>query len=581
MTLDSADSLKIRHPLLSRRCTPALPLGVVGAVAVAGLLAGCNNNQAAPLGVCSVATAIPISLAVGQSMALDPTASGGCFGFPATASTADSAEYVMVAQSAAAIPTDSSPFELTGISSAGVAASRAPWRGYRVPPPRSNAARFDAFLHSPDRPWNRPVRADLQRAYRPGPRRVPVNLGTVRSFVVCSGPSCSSTDTIWARAQGLGAHVAIYIDTLTPLPGGLGGFSTNAFDSLLQVLDQRIYPIDIQNFGAVTDIDTNGVVIALFTPVVNQLVTRTDCEANGYIAGFFYAGDLYPGLSQEFNNGEIYYSVVPDPDSTVSCAHSVASIEELTPPTFAHELEHMINFGQHVLMRPTSPGAEEGWLDEGLARYAEELAARSWLPGDTSNFHQYMTFGNLYDAYQYLLDPGESYLLLDFDNGTLAEAGASWLFVDYLVDQYGPNVAGELVQSQFIGPQNVAARTGASWNSVVTDWALANWVSDLPGLSAPSQLRYTTWSFRATYDTLHESSDPVTASRFPDAYPLMPQVVGGSQVLLTGELRSGSGSYVRAAQGPGDAAFAVDFTLNNTTGLGTTIVPRLDIIRTR
>ncbi len=553
---------------------------MVGAVAVASVLVGCSN-QSAPLGVCSVATAIPVSLAVGQYAVLDPTASGGCFGFPANASATDSAEYVMVAQSAAAIPTDSSPFELTGISAAGVAASRAPWRGSRVPQPLSNAAKFEAFRLSPDRPWNRTISAGLRQPYRSGPLRAPIAVGSLRSFVVCAVSSCATTDTVWARAQGVGTNVAIYIDTITPLPGGLAGFSASEFDSLLQVLDQRLYPIDIQNFGAVTDIDGNGVVIALLTPVVNKLVTRTECEANGYISGFFWAGDLAPGESQLYNNGEIYYSVVPDPDSTLSCAHPVAKVEQVLSPTFAHELEHMISFGQHVIVRQGS--AEQGWLDEGLARYATELAARSWLPGpgDTSNFHGYLTFNDLYNAYQYLLDPGAYYLLLVNDNGTLGESGASWLFVRYLIDQYGSNLAGALVQSPFIGPQNITARTMTNWDSLVTHWALANWVSDLPGFAAPSQLKYTTWSFRATYDTLHESSDPETASFYPYAYPLMPPVQGGSQVSLNGELRSGSGSYVRAVQGPGDPAFAVDFTLNNTTGLGTTIVPRLDVVRTR
>src|SRR2546429_9989692 len=32
------------------------------------------------------------------------------------------------------------------------------------------------------------------------------------------------------------------------------------------------------------------------------------------------------------------------------------------------------------------------------------------------------------------------------DNGTLAEVGASWLFVRYLMDQYGGALAGGLVQ---------------------------------------------------------------------------------------------------------------------------------------
>ncbi|HXR22089.1 MAG TPA: hypothetical protein VN786_06000, partial [Acidimicrobiales bacterium] len=229
----------------------------------------------------------------------------------------------------------------------------------------------------------------------------------------------------------------------------------------------------------------------------------------------------------------------------------------------------------------------EGWLDEGLARYATELAARSFLPGDTTTYHQYLTFGDLYNAYQYLLDPGDSYLLLVADNGTLAESGASWLFVRFLVDQYStsiPNLPALLVQSPYIGPMNITARTnGGSFQTIVTDWAMANYVSHLqvPGFTAPAALKYTSWSFRATYDTLHRSSNALTASRYPLDYPLVPAVAPGDQVYLSGKLRSGSGYYVRAMQGPAAQAFALSFTLDGTNALDTTVVPRLDVVRIR
>ena len=129
-------------------------------------------------------------------------------------------------------------------------------------------------------------------------------------------------------------------------------------------------------------------------------------------------------------------------------------------------------------------GAEDGWLDEGLSKYAEELAGRSYLPGDSATFSQY-AFNEVFDAYKYLTAPGSNPLLIPFDNGTLAEIGASWLFVRYAVDQYGDSLPRKLVQSSLTGAANVAAQVGQPFDAVVTRWALANWVSDLPGFMAP------------------------------------------------------------------------------------------------
>src|SRR5438034_6016668 len=117
----------------------------------------------------------------------------------------------------------------------------------------------------------------------------------------------------------------------------------------------------------------------------------------------------------------------------------------------------MISYVQHVLVRVGQ--SEEGWLDEGLSKYAEELAGRSYLPGDTAKFSQY-AIGDVYDAYQYLRATGTSPLLIEFDQGTLAEVGASWLFVRYLVDQYGAALPGKLDQTTLSGAVNVAAQRG-------------------------------------------------------------------------------------------------------------------------
>ncbi len=234
----------------------------------------------------------------------------------------------------------------------------------------------------------------------------------------------------------------------------------------------------------------------------------------------------------------------------------------------------MINFVQHVLVRRGQ--SEEGWLDEGLSKYAEELAGRSYLPGDPATFTRY-AIDPVYDAYQYLSATGSYPLEIPEDTGKIGEIGASWLFTRYLVDQFGDSLPHRLVNSALSGSANVAAQTGQPFATSLTNWALANWVSDLPGFTAPPQLRYTSWHFRTTYQSLH-SQDP---GDFLLPFPLVPKASSGDAITLSGVLQSGSGLYQRALQRGGAAGFGLLFAGAGGAPLPPAVAARLNIIRIR
>jgi hypothetical protein len=418
----------------------------------------------------------------------------------------------------------------------------------------------------------------------PQPAGPPV-LGTLRTFVVCANLTCSGnggTKPVTAKATTLGQHIAIYVDTAAPKPG-LGSAD---LDTLKTVFDTLLFPLDTTAFGGVTDVDSNGVVLVLMTGVVNSLVTRAQCQppggGGGYIAGFFLSADLDTSRIASFNRGEIFYSIVADPSGTLSCPHTVSQVKKAIPGTFTHELQHMINFGQHVLWLQGRK-AEEGWLDEGLSKYAEELAGRRYLQiGDTLTFNDYV-INDVYDAYQYLSSTGKSPLLIPIDQGNFAEIGASWLFVRYLVDQFGASVTRKLDVSTLAGAANVAAQTGQSFPTTVTRWALANWVSDLPGFATPPELAYTSWGFRTrTFPSAHARD----STHFPLPYPLVPPVGAGNAVSLpvnsSDSLHSGSGVYQRVIQDPSAPGFALLFTRDGTVApFPLRIVARLNVIRIR
>jgi hypothetical protein len=567
---------------MTRRTAVQLMLGSLFAATACS-----SDHPMTPLPTCHSATASQLTLAVAAYTSLDPSTDAGCVAIAANTS-ASQAEYLFVPQSAAGAWGQSTTFQL---QNATLAATAMPAAQRLAPPfgPRSAAFQFDATLrrigqaHAPYAA-NAASRASLQRvasAPTTPPLVTPPVAGSLRTFAVCANLNCSKFQKVTARAQAVGAHVAIYVDTLAPA----GGLDSADIDTLKQVFDTRLYPLDTSTFGGVTDLDTNGVVIALMTPVVNALVTKTACASTGYIAGFFFPDDL--NLSAPIdssNHGEIFYSIVADSAGTVSCAHSRASVKRVIPGTFMHEFQHMINLAQHVLFK-NGAATEEGWLDEGLSKYAEEIAGRSFLlptcssyPGpcpDTTSFSTY-AINDVYDAYQYLSATGNNPLLIQYDQGTLAEVGASWLFVRYIVDQFGTQVPGKLDQTTLVGSANVTAQTGQSFTTTVTQWALANWVSDLAGFTTPTALSYTSWHFRSrTFPSLNQQ-DPTD---FPLPFPLVPTQASSASVSLSGTLLSGSGVYLRVLQDPGAAAFTLSFSGPSAT-FGSA-VPRLNVIRIR
>jgi hypothetical protein len=526
-----------------------------------------------------------VSLAVGQYVAIDPAPDSGCVVFPANG-PADSAEYLLVPQLATGAPGKTSSYRLAGdtIKPAAVApAFSAPVLADLGP-----GERFHTFLRLGDEarwrglnPQIAPVGVAGEAGRSPAVPAGPPVLNSQRQFQVCATVTCSRFNTVTAKVRAVKNKVVIYVDTLAPAPPN--GLDSTALDSLGALFDARLYATDTAAFGRESDIDTNSVVLVLMTPTVNKLVTAAQCDTTGFVAGFFFGVDLDPAFSRDArsNRSELFYSLVADPAGTLSCAHSTTQVQRLVPITFIHEFQHMISYNQHVLR--LGGGGEVLWLNEGLSHYAEELGGRTYAPG-TLEFSRF-TIGNLYNAYQYLDSTGSHFLLPTDGIGSLAERGAAWLFVRYLVDRYSGDTTvaawnaftRQMIATADTGAQNVANRTGGSFTTVVTRWALANWVSDLPGFTAPPELRYDSWAFRTTYASLH-TQVPAT---FLKAFPLTPTFSAGRLVSLTGTLHAGSGSYHRALQAPSAPGFTLLFSTSGGGPLDPALVPRLNVIRIR
>ena len=534
--------------------------------------AACSDGSGPTLRPCTAA-GFPVSLTVGQYVAIDPAPDAGCTVF--SANGALDAEYLVVPQLATGEPGKTSSFRLTGDTIRPVTMS-APLGGAPEGAELSPAERFHAFLrHGDEMRWGLARgRAAVTAKPLPAAAAGPPTYGSSRQFKVCARLDCSRFTTVTATVRAVKSKVAVFVDNLAPA----GGLDSAALDSLGTVFDTRLYPTDTAAFGRESDIDGNSVVLVLMTPVVNKLVTAAECLKSGFVAGFFYGVDLDPTLANS-NAGEIFYSLVADPTGSVSCSQSTTFVERIVPVTFVHEFQHMISYNQHVLVG--GGNGEVLWLNEGFSHYAEELGGRTYAPG-SPEFSRF-TIGDLYNAYQYLDSTGNHFLLPTAGIGSLAERGAAWLFVRYIVDRYsiGTTVTQwnaftrQLLQTTKTGADNVAAVTRQSFDTVVTRWALANWVSDLPGFTAPTALKYDSWAFRATYASL-SVQDP---TNFPKPFPLTPTQSAGRSVSISGTLRAGSGVYHRALQAPNDPGFTLLFSTGSGGPLNPVLVPRLTVIR--
>jgi hypothetical protein len=130
-----------------------------------------------------------------------------------------------------------------------------------------------------------------------------------------------------------------------------------------------------------------------------------------------------------------------------------------------------------------------------------------------------------------------------------------------------------MVGTQNTGAQNITTATGDPFATVVSRWALANWMSDVG--SAPPELKYDSWAFHPVFSSLHTQR----GNLFPKFFPLEPTISAARDVNLSGTLRAGSGIYHRATQPAGDPGFTLQFTTPSGALINASLVPRLNVIR--
>ncbi|HEU4988404.1 MAG TPA: hypothetical protein VFT41_01315 [Gemmatimonadaceae bacterium] len=424
-------------------------------------------------------------------------------------------------------------------------------------------------------------RASFSRTVAPPP------VGSTRSFRVLSSIQNSNYQwkTVGAQLVYAGANVLLYIDTLAPA----GGFTASQLQQFGQYFDGTLYPIDTTDFGQPSDVDNNGHVIMLMSPVVNGLSPSAQCSTQGFVAGFFDQEDFAGPTDPNSNQGEIFYSIVPDPNGSASCVHTVSDVEFDIPATFLHELQHLINFSQHVIVH--NGPAETGWLDEGLSIIAEEAGAVHYeqkcpppscrtdpsqiFPDSAESFVQ----GFLYDSYQYALLPDTASVTLhsDSDNG-FSWRGGDWLLMRYLGDQTNNGVFRKLEDTYATGVANIEAAMGTPFPTLFSDFGLALYTDSLPGLprnTAPAVDRFVTRNMPQLWARLYVTSGPSADVPYPAPVRLFSITADTSSSLMS----PGTTAYYRLDTPQTAATVTIQFSAPGAHALPTALHPQLAIFR--
>lgn len=534
----------------------------------------CAASGAAPVqvtqgGMTGAAFAHPLqgnvrALGVGQAAVVTDAAQVACNELPATGVAS---RYVVAVYNTSTSPLSATGFQISGDGTVPVTAARAVSRPGLVRAPGAPPAAAplqepeDAHLRilEMNRRENERLRARFAGDPRMRPRReavaapdVPPATRTIRVLNLNGAGTCNDYITVNATRVYYGGKVAIYEDDATPaaLKASANPAMQAYYGAIGSQFNADMEPVVRTNFGDPllrdASTDNNGVLIALFTPLVNSF---------GGVAAFVVSCDQYPNAAGNLasNFGEYFYAYQPTSTGTGYGAFTPDSWYWSIRATFIHETKHVVS---HAARAASGAPFEESWLEEGTARHAEELWARSavYNVGWKANtgYGSAAAPGSVYcdyrqtDAACLAADPSRPSLNMarHFHSlytfmaaptgyspfGPTSAGGSSfyatsWSLVRYAIDRYGASEAAfltALTSSPSTGAANLAARAGVSIQQLLGGWALALYADDYPGLvGATPDIQVSTWNFGSIFAGMHADF----AGTFPAAYPLQPQAL--------------------------------------------------------
>jgi hypothetical protein len=339
-----------------------------------------------------------------------------------------------------------------------------------------------------DRPYVIDVDGRLDEEFRAqqlpktetAPEKVSYNVGDTRNFTVYSAYSPLSSSTFQFKVLAKGAHCYIWTPT-----------STNANVYPLDSIDPSFAQICADEFDSKFDLmqtsfgnHNNG---SPGDGRLHMLYYNIDDgwqPGEGYIAGFFYAYDLYtnnvpilnidtyPGVHYVSSSGTVYNDVTD------------------TFNTMVHEYQHLINY--------SVTGGSDTWINECMSAAAEEICypgssvvsrIQSWINYfysenddwlDPPAEHPYVSSWNLHKGYS-MYNWSNSLAM----NDLLALYAQVSLFAQYIYTQYGNTTFRQLLTKIASGssfPSAFQSVTGQSASEFVGNFRVALTANTAPNV---------------------------------------------------------------------------------------------------
>ncbi|HEX8694839.1 MAG TPA: IPT/TIG domain-containing protein [Longimicrobium sp.] len=268
--------------------------------------------------------------------------------------------------------------------------------------------------------------------------------------------------------------------------------------------------------------DNNGVLVALFTPKLN----------NTGVAGFVSPCDYFPEdeYNKATNFGEYFYARLPTFNGTGYWGvYSPDTWYWNMRSTFIHETKHVASLAAR---RVYNSAWEWPWLEEGTARHAEELWARNvvynvpwkgntgyggpdalgsvycdvrpdWQPCSATDprrpsVNMWRHFQMLYQGFMTTPHVNSAFGRTNDESPGLSSAfyATAWSLVRYTIDRYAASDAAfltALTNTQDYHLENLAKRAGVSIDQLLGEWALAMYADDRFGLTN-RDLDFPTWN---------------------------------------------------------------------------------------
>ena len=388
---------------------------------------------------------------------------------------------------------------------------------------------------------------------------------------------CNDFFQTQAVVASVSQKAILMVDTLDGPPLSL--FTQAGMDSITAEFDATTYPADVAYFNTPTDIDGNGRIIMLLTGQINLLTPAGSPAANGFVAGFFFAGDFFPATGTslgdhcaETNLAEIFYLLSPDPTGAkFGNIRTANSVRQGTRGTIAHEFQHMINAGNRF-QNPLVSDFESTWLDEALSHFAEDAVGRQAVgmtdlqtftssnlptcntPCQQANDFNAFFYQNLARLSYWMDKPDQFSPMSGMADTSLAVRGAAWAIVRYAADNYSNGLPRTLTRTLVAGPdtgvKNFAAATKSPIDTVVKGWLVSMYADHLGITGLDAKYQYRSYNFRSVMPPVARQ----LLSQSVATYPLRIQAIGSGSDNISAKNLSGTGSYFRLTVAAGAGA---------------------------